>query len=1607
MVVSHHRSTHPTQSAAAPPLKIAPSITPFCTCRVGAHGCHSYQLKHYPYQPMTSLSQRIAALSPEQQALLQRRLHQQPSQSTTGSALTIPRRAPQPEGDLRFPVSFGQQRMWFQDQLGLNSAVSNNVSVALTITGALDVAALERSLRSLIQRHEILRTTLQLVEGDLVQVIAADVQWDLKQVDLRSHPAHALTQTLQTLTTEQACQPLDLSQEWALRALLVHRHDNDYTLLITLHHSAGDAWSFGIFFRELSTLYRAYSQGQPSPLPALPIQYADFAVWQRQYFQGHTLEQELNYWRQTLQGAPEVLPLPTDYPRPPVQSFRGQTRAFLLPQSLTEGLKQIAQQQEATLFMVLLAGLQTLLYRYTGAEDILIGSPIANRLQPEVESLMGCFINTLVLRTDLSGQPTFAALLQRVRTTVLGALAHQTLPFEQLVETLQPTRNVAYAPFFQVMLVLQNAFSIQTIELPGVEVNYARIENHTAQFDLTFHLVESDQGLIGKLEYNTDLWSDPTITRLVGHLQTLLTGIVANPQQRLIDLPLMTPAEQQQLQDWQRPPVPYADTARIQDLITLQGSKTPDEIALVSPSTTLTYRELEARANQVAHVLQALGVQSDTLVGLWVERSAAMIISLLGILKAGAAYLPLDPGTPAQRVREVLADAQVVALVTQTDRLAQLPDLTLPHLCWDADAQRIAQAPTTPPINSGSADSLAYVIYTSGSTGKPKGVMVPHRGLVNYTEVALRDYGLIGSGTHTTVPPDRVLQFASISFDAAAEEIFPCLAAGATLVLRTEAMISSMSRFLATCAAWGVTVLDLPTAFWHHLVTEMAEQHLTLPPTVRLVILGGEKALPDRLALWQQRVGTQVRLINSYGPTEATIVTTTLDLTDWPVQAQGGDLPIGYPISNAQTYVLDAALHPVPIGIPGELYIGGVGVARGYLHRPDLTAQAFLPNPFSGHPEARLYKTGDRVRYRADGALEFLGRIDQQVKIRGFRIELGEIEAVIAQHPAVQLGVVCPITHPTLGSILVGYGVPQGGLAAAHRPTLRQLRQWLEKRLPHYMVPTAWMWIDTLPLTPTGKVDRRALPIPDLQASQATPALPRTPLETDLATTFAQVLGLPSVGIDDDFFDLGGHSLLATKLLAQVLTMDYLSPVVDLTLVDLFESPTVAGLAERIESLMASLQTGGRELRQQVCQGQAGEELPEQSPTDPQEKSPLDLAAEVMVDPTIVPPPGSLCSWSDTPNHILLTGATGFLGAFLLAELLHQTEATVYCLVRARTLEQAEQKLQANLAGYGLWDPAWANDPSAQDSPRSRLVPVLGDLSQPRLGLAADQFYQLAQRVDVIYHSAASVNLVYPYSALKPINVWGTQEVFRLASHSRIKPVHFISTLSVVHSVDYVDRGIVTEADGDCWQGLYNGYSQTKWVAEQMAAVMCDRNLPVYIYRPGVITGHSHTGACNPQDFLNTLIQGLIQLQAAPDLDALWDLTPVDYVSQAIIHLSRQPGHSGQVFHLLNPQPVPLRTVIDLMQQSGYPLQTLDYCTWRTRLASFAQADQASPLASLLSIFPEQFSASQTQLLTMQFDCQNTLRGLADSQIRCPVVDRHLLQTYLTHLTRLGILAPP
>ncbi|MCI0362342.1 MAG: amino acid adenylation domain-containing protein [Phycisphaerales bacterium] len=1001
---------------------------------------------------MNDFSGRIANLPADKRALLETLLTEK------RSAAVIPR-LPRSGQTQAFPASFAQQRLWLLDQWQPNSPVYN-VGMAYRLEGALDIVLLERCAQEIVARHESLRTSFSIEDEEPVQVIHPSVKLSLALTDLSGLPEDQ--RAASKLAFEEVQAPFDLTRAPLLRIKVLCLNEDEHVLLLTMHHIVSDGWSMALVCRELEQLYRAHRTGLASPLPELPIQYADYAIWQRQRLQGKDLDIQTAYWKKQLADAPALLELPTDRARPAVQSFNGARQIRIVPKRVSDALKTLSQREGATLFMALLATFQVLLSRYSRASDIAVGSPIAGRVRAETENLIGFFVNTLVLRTDLSGNPSFRELLHRVREVALGAYTHQDLPFEKLVEELNPERSLSYSPLFQVMFALQN-MGPRELHLPGTTVLELEIERLSTKFDLSVTAFETGEGLRLNAYYSAELFDAETITRLLGHYEALLEGVIADPNRCIADLPLIGEEERKLvLIDWNDNWRDYPGDKCVHELFEARVVKTPDAIALVFKDEEVTYAELNAKANRLGHHLIVLGVGPEVLVGICAERSIEMIVALIAILKAGGAYLPFDPAYPKERLAFMLEDARIAVLVTSSKLAEDLPE-TSARLALLDEEQDSGYPESNRKPNVG-PDNLAYVIYTSGSTGQPKGVMITHRSIAAHVQVMQGHYELSES--------DRVLQFASLNFDVSLDQILTPLISGASLVVRgTE--IWSPGDFCEQALNFGLTVAKLPTAYWQQLVDEWTrDPGLACSGRLRLVTAGGGAMQVESLRRWQQTPLRNIRLLNCYGPTEATITATFFEVPRDRSKFLFR-VPIGRPVANAEVYILDPHLAPVPIGVPGELHIGGDRVARGYLNHPDLTAERFVPNPFSKNPDARLYKTGDLARYLADGNIEFLGRTDQQVKIRGFRIELGEIETVLMQHRAVGEAVVIAREDARGDKRLVAYVVNREDASPS------ELSSFLKDKLPEYMLPSAIVVLDRLPISPNGKVDRRALPAPE------------------------------------------------------------------------------------------------------------------------------------------------------------------------------------------------------------------------------------------------------------------------------------------------------------------------------------------------------------------------------------------------------------------------------------------------------------------------------------------------------------------------------------------------
>jgi len=1041
------------------------------------------------------------------------------------------------------PLSFAQERLWFIDQLEPGSA-AYNVPMALDLAGALDVPALERALGEIVRRHEALRTVFALRDDQPVQVIHPFTAFHLPVDDLTALPGDERRAEAARRVGAEARAPFDLAAGPVLRATLIRTAADEHTLVLVFHHVVTDAWSGGIFFGELAALYTAYTSGDASPLAELPVQYADFAAWQRGWLRGEALERQLAYWRARLAGVPSVLELPADRPRPAVQDVAGALLPFHLPKETAAAARALARREGATLFMVLLAAFQAVLHRWSGEDDVVVGTPIANRPRPELERLIGFFDNTLALRTDLSGDPSFGALLRRVRETTLEAYAHQDVPFEKLVDELKVERSLSHTPVFQVMLTLANTPTGGGVALGEVEIRGRAAETGTSRFDLTLILNETPDGaLAGWAEYATVLWDAATIERMTAHLDALLRQAAARPEAPLSALSVLSHEEEETVLRAFNATEMAVSRSSVHALVAAQAARTPGAVAVEHRGERVTYAQLEARANRLARRLIALGVRPDARVAVAMERSIDMVAAVLAVLKAGAGYVAIDPGYPTDRVAYMLADSRAEAVITTSAVAARLPVTYAEVVRVDAGRDAIAAEAASDPGVAVEGENLLYVLYTSGSTGKPKGAALPHRALANLLAWQVARWGDDGAA--------RTLQFASLSFDVSFQEIFATWAAGGTLVLIDDDTRRDGEALLAYLRDQRIERLFLPFAALQNLA-EVAEQADARLPDLREVITAGEalRSTPQLRAFFRANPGCVLE--NQYGPSETHVISAhrvAAGPDAWPALP-----PIGAPVANTRLYVLDAAMRPAPVGVPGELYAGGANLARGYLARPGLTAQKFVPDPY-GPAGARLYRTGDRVRWGADGVLEYLGRTDFQVKIRGFRVEPGEIEAALTEHPSVVQAAVV-VRGEGAARRLCAYVVPAAGAS----PAGAELKAFLAANLPEYMVPRAWMVLPALPLTPSGKVDRRSLPEPETAAA-ADHVAPRDAAERMVADAWEAVLGARP-GANDNFFDLGGHSLRATQVMARIRR----AFGIELPLRALFEAPTVAGLAARAAS---------------------------------------------------------------------------------------------------------------------------------------------------------------------------------------------------------------------------------------------------------------------------------------------------------------------------------------------------------------------------------------------------------------------------------------------------------
>jgi natural product biosynthesis luciferase-like monooxygenase protein/thioester reductase-like protein len=1817
------------------------------------------------------------------------------------------------------PMSHGQRALWFLHQLApLRSAY--NTLFSARVRSDVDAAALARACQTILDRHAALRTTFMLEDGEPMRRVHGRRPVVFEEIREPSLGGPAL----EARVLEEAQKPFDLETGPLIRVTLFRA--GEVVLLLSVHHIVADLWSLALVVRELGEAYAAEVARRKPALPPIAGSYDTFVKAQADLVRGPAGEAIVRQWREELAGALEPLALPVDRPRPLVQTLRGRAIPFRIGVESTKRLKAFGRSEKVTLYTVLLAGFEALLHRYTGQADVIVGSPAAGRTAPELEAVVGYLINAVPIRGRFGHDPTFRAIVSQIGRAVVAALERQDYPFPALVERLEPARDPSRSPIFQVSFVYQKPvheelgpfFVLEAIpgrmSLGGLELEPFHLPQQAGQFDLTLETYELGTKdapfLSGILKYNSDLFDEVTILRLAENYRTLLDAAISGPDRPVSALPIVGEEERRralfELNDTARP----VASATIHGLFELQAARTPQEVAIVFEDRSLTYRELAVRAHRLAHRLIRLGAGPGTIVGIHLERSLDMVVAMLAVLGSGAAYLPLDPDYPAERIGFMVGDADPRIVITTARLAARSGEVSARALCIDAERDGLEREPADDPKVPPADGQLAYVIYTSGSSGKPKGVMLTHDNVVSFvaamderlgdpsrktwlavTSISfdisvlellyplVRGFRVVVQGRQTEaldrpgaaprkVAPKTPLSFSLFYFAAdtasgtskyrlvlegakladrrgfeavwtperhfhafgglypnpsvigaaiaavtervqiragsvvmplqdplrVAEEwsvvdnlsngragvsfasgwqpndfvlapdryasrreamlrgidevrrlwrgeaierrngageaievrvlprpIQPELpfwltaagnpetfrAAGAmganvlthllgqrledleakirvfrearaagghdrgrvTLMLhaflgedldavrakvrgpfmaylassadlmkniaveagvdvnaktfteddRSALLEFAFDRYFATSGLFGtpdmaltmaerlaamgvdelaclidfgidddsvmesLAVLDdvrrahaaavsndespraagdfsLPAQIARHRVS-----HLQCTPSFAKMIVADPVALASLRSIDHLLIGGEAfpvalaerltgavggDVIDMYGPTETTIWSSTERVGDGP-HPPSGTVSIGRPIANTSFYVVDPrSLEPAPIGVPGELLIGGRGVAAGYLRRPELTSERFIPDPFQ--EDRRVYRTGDRVRLLADGRFEFLGRIDQQVKIRGFRVELQEIEAALATHPAIVEAAVLTFA-PGEHTELVAYAVAPGGLPS-------DLRTFLRSKLPEAMIPSALIEVPSLPRLPNGKVDRRALPDPIRSGASTGPtyAPPRTPLERDLAALFAEVLSADRVGIHDDFFAKGGHSLLATQLLAR-LRERY---DVQLPLRAMLEATTVADLARVLEA----------------------------SP-DRRAKERIDLRAEAVLDPSITVAPAGAPSEA---APILLTRATGFLGAYLARELLDRTGAPIVCLVRG---EEGSGRIRADLERYGLW----------RDGDAERIVPITVEPGERLLGLSEARFQSLAREIGAIFHNRIRSNLAQPYAALKPANVRGTEEILRLASTGPQKPVTFVSALTVFSTSHLDGESVVLETDEPRSEGLNSGYVRSRWVAERLVRIAGERGIPVLICRMGRIMGDSATGASSMDDFLTRMLIGCLELGVAPDLDTRIDITPVDYIARAVVHLGRRPASIGRIFHINNPHTIPFNAIFDLFATLGRRVRRVPYETWETELLA-APKDHA--LAPFLPLFYDRQASGQDSIAeesfgrrgTPAFDTSATLEALEGSGIRCPPVDATLMSTYLAAFSERG-----
>lgn len=1478
------------------------------------------------------MSSRISAqdekwksLSKEKQHLVELILQQEGA--LKGSIRRYPRKEG-PDGRILIPMSLAQERLWFIDKLE-ESGAAYNVGVRVRLRGALDLRALHQGLEDLIGRHEALHTRFFEVEGVALQEIVPPSRFTLAEIDLTANANPHLEELVHAHASQHARAPFDLCRGPLIRGLLIRLGPQEHLLVITLHHIVVDDWSVRVILGDLATLYNQNKKGSERGMQALAIQYGDFSQWQRNQLESVASEQ-LAYWRDRLQGAPPELELPKDHPRPAAHNYRGESIEFALDRQCTARLRGFARERELTLFMVLCGAWAILLSRLSGQEDVVIGTPVSNRQRKELQDIVGICVNTLPLRVRVDRKASVFEFFRQQKEIALGAYGHQDLPFERLVDALKPERSLSRHPIFQVMFTLQSAFE-SDIQMLGLETTWEYIFTETSKFDLMMLLEEREDTIKGSLNFSSDLFEKETMSRWAMSYRVLVSGLPNATGHRVADLPMLANDERQLvIHGLNATRSEYGPPTLVHNMFENQARLTPDRVALTFGRSHLSYAELSRRANRLAHDLRRKGIGAGCPVGICAARGIDLVVGALGILISGGSYVPLDPGYPAERLQYMVNDAGLSLI---------LIDRTLRHLIWDRDltlielesrgAERELNDADLPP-DDGMLDTEkpVYVIYTSGSTGRPKGTRMPHRAMHNLIEWHRR--------TLNASAGRRVLQFAALSFDVAFQEIFTTLCTGATLVLLEEEIRKDVRALSKLLYRQQVDTLFIPPL----MLQSIAECHREKGPLdlkVRDVITAGEQLRISAEVVEFFRRLPGCRLHNHYGPTETHVVT-ALTLTgepgDWP------QIPsIGRPIGNTQIYVLDDEQQPVPIGVTGEIYVAGLGVALGYQGRADLTAQRFVRDPFCADQQLRMYRTGDLGRWRSDGGLDYLGRNDSQVKLRGYRIELGEIEVQLARYEQVKEIMVCIREDAPGEKRLVAYVVARGDQALIGE----SLRAYARAVLPEYMVPSAFVSLTALPLTPNGKLDRRALPPPTVELARGRIyEAPYGHVEEALAGLWRDLLKVDRVSRDDNFFDLGGHSLLVIRMLFQ--TSQRLG--VDLKVTDLYRHPSIRALARRIR----------------------GQEDDDKF---------VELDAEASLESFSV---GTSSSVKET-RAVFLTGATGFVGRFVLYSLLRRTDATVYCLLREGIDEARPSRLTSMMSQWDLWTPEF----------EERVVAVPGDLARPHLGLSDQRYADLTRTIGSIYHCGASMNHLETYGTARAPNVQGVKELLRLAADDTLKTVNYISTLGVFNSStrghsEPIDEDSPIDFEKHSWA---SGYLASKWVGERIVANACKYGVPCNIVRLGLVWPDSLLGRYDERQDGYRLLKTCL-LTGIGILNYRYDAAPVpvDFVADAIVDLGTRYSSGGRVFHI-GASGRSLDNVFERCNAvAGTRLELLPFLEWIRRVRCLHDGGLALPIAPLLEFYEREcMSLAEGRKIS----CERTLEVLRKAGIAMDISSDDLI----------------